>query len=123
MWVIVFNAVDDFGIKEYNDAARMSSMPNISPIPSIESVKQKILDEALHGALRIAGLVMPPFFFSISLTMPTRDTDVMLPFKTGVLTSNGYLVSALRAAKVLASSLTDPCLSRNSIRLLCTSAA
>ena len=63
MWVIVFNAVDDFGINEHNDAARTSSMPNIAPIPSIESVKQKILDEALHGALRIAGLVMPPFFF------------------------------------------------------------
>ncbi|KAL5482795.1 hypothetical protein ACEPAI_9390 [Sanghuangporus weigelae] len=66
MWVIVFNAVDDFGIKEFNDAVRMSSLPNMPPNPAIESVKQKILDEALHGALRIAGL-------------------------TGVLTSNGYL--------------------------------
>ncbi|KAL5512814.1 hypothetical protein ACEPAG_3080 [Sanghuangporus baumii] len=66
MWVIVFNAVDDFGIKEFNDAVRMSSLPNMPPNPTIESVKQKILDEALHGALRIAGL-------------------------TGVLTSNGYL--------------------------------
>ncbi|THH09528.1 hypothetical protein EW145_g1941 [Phellinidium pouzarii] len=66
MWVILFNAVDDFGVKEFNEAVRMSSLQNVPSNPAIESVKHKILDEALHGALRIAGL-------------------------TGVLTSNGYL--------------------------------
>ena len=58
MWVIVFNAVDDFGVKEYNEAVRMGTMPSSVPgNQQIESVKHKILDEALHGALRIAGLV------------------------------------------------------------------
>ena len=55
MWVIVFNAVDDFGIKELNEVARVGS-----PVPNhlqIETVKHKLLEEALHGALRIAGLV------------------------------------------------------------------
>ena len=55
MWVIVFNAVDDFGIKEQNDVTRAGS-----PVPNdlqIESVKHKLAEEALHGALRIAGLV------------------------------------------------------------------
>ena len=57
MWVILFNAVDDFGVKEFNEAMRMSPTPNVPVNPTIESVKNKILDEALHGALRIAGLV------------------------------------------------------------------
>lgn len=57
MWVIVFNAVDDFGIKEHNENLRMNPMQAIPTNPTMESVKQKLLDEALHGALRIAGLV------------------------------------------------------------------
>ncbi|KAL5514730.1 hypothetical protein ACEPAG_2046 [Sanghuangporus baumii] len=43
MWVIVFNAVDDFGRKEFNDAVRMSLLPNMLPNPTIESVKQTML--------------------------------------------------------------------------------
>ena len=62
MWIILFNALDDFGIKELNAAI---NLPNHA---DIEVVKRKVADEALHGALRIAGLA-------------------------GVLTSNGYLVS------------------------------
>ena len=120
MWVILFNAVDDYGIKEFNEALRLNqhthqnphphSLPThshshsqsvlmgmgsgtsgvggiggigsgsasgLTPVSSplspgatmeMESVKHKVLDEAMHAALRIAGL-------------------------TGVLTSNGYLVS------------------------------
>ncbi|KIM43381.1 hypothetical protein M413DRAFT_403216 [Hebeloma cylindrosporum] len=60
MWIILFNALDDFGIKELNAAI---NLPNHA---DIEGVKRKVADEALHGALRIAGLA-------------------------GVLTSNGYL--------------------------------
>jgi hypothetical protein len=56
LWVIVFNALDDFGVREENEA----------PGP-VDKAKQELFDEALHGALRIAGLA-------------------------GVLASNGYLV-------------------------------
>ncbi|CAA7261362.1 unnamed protein product [Cyclocybe aegerita] len=61
MWIILFNALDDFGIKELNNA-----VASASDLTEIENVKRKVADEALHGALRIAGLA-------------------------GVLTSNGYL--------------------------------
>ena len=57
MWVILFNAVDDFGVREFNEAIRMKAMTNDPAMMAIESVKHKILDEALHGALRVAGLV------------------------------------------------------------------
>jgi hypothetical protein len=63
MWIILFNALDDFGLKELNAAINLP--PNHA---EIDVVKRKVADEALHGALRIAGLA-------------------------GVLTSNGYLVS------------------------------
>ncbi|KAF8908927.1 hypothetical protein CPB84DRAFT_1703318 [Gymnopilus junonius] len=61
MWIILFNALDDFGVKELNGAIGL-------PLNHLEidTVKRKVADEALHGALRIAGLA-------------------------GVLTSNGYL--------------------------------
>ncbi|KAG6831008.1 hypothetical protein H0H87_006581 [Tephrocybe sp. NHM501043] len=62
MWIILFNALDDFGVKEINNR---SVEPNN---PRIEEVRRKVLEEALHGALRISGLAQ-------------------------VLTTNGYLVS------------------------------
>jgi len=66
MWVILFNAIDDFGIREINEATRGGALASLPNHAQIEAVKRKLLDVALHGALRIAGL-------------------------TGVLTSNGYL--------------------------------
>ena len=51
MWIILFNALDDYGIKELNAAM---TPPNLA---EVESIKRKVADEALHGALRIAGLV------------------------------------------------------------------
>lgn len=62
MWIILFNALDDFGVKELNMGV------NVHNQAEIDVAKRKVADEALHGALRIAGLA-------------------------GVLTSNGYLVS------------------------------
>lgn len=59
MWVIVFDAVDDFGIKEANDITR-NHHPDLGPIQiptHMEEVKGRIFDEALRGASRIAGLV------------------------------------------------------------------
>ncbi|KAG5648287.1 hypothetical protein DXG03_004857 [Asterophora parasitica] len=79
MWIILFNALDDFGVKEINNRS-------VEPANQrIEEVKRKVLDEALHGALRIAGLA-------------------------AVLTSNGYLrldpavmhVSCIQAGTLLA---------------------
>ena len=64
MWIILFSALDDFGIKELNSGITHSD----DTLAEIDAAKRKIADEALHGALRIAGLA-------------------------GVLTSNGYLVS------------------------------
>ena len=64
MWIILFSALDDFGIKELNSGVTHSD----NVFAEIDGVKRKVADEALHGALRIAGLA-------------------------GVLTSNGYLVS------------------------------
>ncbi|KAJ2913923.1 hypothetical protein MD484_g6506, partial [Candolleomyces efflorescens] len=80
MWIILYNALDDFGIRELNGSP--SPPPNIS---QIDAVKRKVVEEALHGALRIAGLA-------------------------GVLTSNGYLrldpavmhVSCIQAGTFLA---------------------
>ncbi|KAA1469750.1 hypothetical protein DENSPDRAFT_641934 [Dentipellis sp. KUC8613] len=67
MWIILFNALDDFGIRELNEAVHMGSPGAMLPnFHHIEELKRKVLDEALHGALRIAGLA-------------------------GVLTKNGYL--------------------------------
>jgi hypothetical protein len=63
MWIILFNAVDDFGIKELNNSVHYAVNH-----ADIEAAKRKVAEEALHGALRIAGLA-------------------------GVLSSNGYLVS------------------------------
>jgi hypothetical protein len=61
MWVIMYNAVDDFGVREENDAGAGERLP------AVDALKAALHEEALHGALRIAGLA-------------------------GVLASNGYLV-------------------------------
>lgn len=51
MWIILFSALDDFGVREF-------SKPSVEVTSArIEEIKRKVLDEALHGALRIAGLV------------------------------------------------------------------
>ncbi|KAJ7784676.1 hypothetical protein B0H16DRAFT_1709374 [Mycena metata] len=86
MWVVLFNALDDFGIKEINEVTRMNQpLSIVQNYQQIDLVKRKVADEALHGALRIAGLA-------------------------GVLTSNGYLrldpavmlVSCIQSGNLLA---------------------
>ncbi|KAF8208834.1 hypothetical protein K438DRAFT_1812973 [Mycena galopus ATCC 62051] len=86
MWVVLFNALDDFGIKEVNEVTRMNQpLSMVQNYQQIDLVKRKVADEALHGALRIAGLA-------------------------GVLTSNGYLrldpavmlVSCIQSGNLLA---------------------
>jgi len=85
MWIILFNALDDFGIREINEVVRSGSPPDAVPNQQFEAVKRKVADEAVHSALRIAGLA-------------------------GVLTTNGYLrldsavmhVSCIQAGTLLA---------------------
>ncbi|KAH9890013.1 hypothetical protein C8Q73DRAFT_747714 [Cubamyces lactineus] len=86
MWIILCNALDDFGIRELNDGTRAGTPEAMLPQhPQIEEKKRKVMSEALHGALRIAGLA-------------------------GVLTTNGYLrldcavmhVSCIQAGMLLA---------------------
>lgn len=77
MWVVLFNAIDEYGVRESIDATREGTPPTrASNHAQIERIKQKLYDEALHGALRIAGLA-------------------------GVLTSNGYLVRPANRLTVL----------------------
>jgi hypothetical protein len=58
MWIILFNAVDDFGIREINEPVRKGHTANLlAEYEVVEGTKQKLMDEALHGALRISGLV------------------------------------------------------------------
>jgi hypothetical protein len=60
MWIILFNALDDFGVKEHNNQTTPANDIRI------EEVKRKIAEEALHGALRIAGLVCQRFWLLFS---------------------------------------------------------
>ncbi|THV05239.1 hypothetical protein K435DRAFT_117888 [Dendrothele bispora CBS 962.96] len=65
MWIVLFTAMDDFGIKELNEAERMGTPPggNSGGIPIVDNrhyldeVARKIGEEAVNGALRIAALV------------------------------------------------------------------
>ncbi|KAL1950745.1 hypothetical protein VTO73DRAFT_5869 [Trametes versicolor] len=83
MWIVLCNALDDFGIREAN--VGRAGTPDAAVIQLAEEKKRKVMAEALHGALRIAGLA-------------------------GVLATNGYLrldcavmhVSCIQAGMLLA---------------------
>ncbi|KAF9007666.1 hypothetical protein BDZ89DRAFT_1168462 [Hymenopellis radicata] len=86
MWIILFNALDEYGVKEINEAMRIgASQSSIANYTAMEGAKRKLADEALHGALRISALA-------------------------GVLTTNQYLrldpavmhVSCIQAGTLLA---------------------
>ena len=62
MWIILYNALEDFGIREVNDVTRTGTSETLLPQHAqIEEKKRKVANEAQHGALRIAGLVSPKF--------------------------------------------------------------
>lgn len=93
IWIILFTALDDFGIRELNEVVRTGSPPHTAQIHQFETVKRKVADEAVHGALRIAGLVslqtrkgVPTFLLFLFLIINNDN------HQAGVLTSNGYLV-------------------------------
>ena len=90
MWIILFNALDDHDIRESIGSPHSSGTSNGALAVNsgmqqqIEELKAKVLEEALHGALRIAGLVRCSCSLShISLTGVRSQA--------GVLTKNGYL--------------------------------
>ena len=62
MWIILYNALEDFGIREVNDVTRTGTSETLLPqYAQIEETKRKVANDALHGALRIAGLVSALF--------------------------------------------------------------
>ncbi|CAL1712740.1 unnamed protein product [Somion occarium] len=67
-WIVLFSAVDDYGIQEQNDLVRTadSGDANTAKHAEIEAIKKKLYDDTLYSACRIAGLA-------------------------GVLTSHGYM--------------------------------
>jgi hypothetical protein len=58
MWIFLFSALDEFGIKDINDLTRVGSSPSVLPdYEEIEMTKRNTFETALHAGLRIAGLV------------------------------------------------------------------
>lgn len=105
MWIILFNALDDFGVKEVGSPSNHHE---------IEAVKRRIAEEALHGALRISGLVRPLLaLFSVHLYLMCCN------FKAAVLTSNGYLVIKTSKLKTGSDQLTTCSLASRSCRDAC----
>jgi hypothetical protein len=66
MWIIMAQALEDYGIKEENLLRAVDPLVSGPNVTEFDQIKHKLAEEALHGALRIAGLA-------------------------GVLASNGYL--------------------------------
>ncbi|KAJ3731005.1 hypothetical protein DFJ43DRAFT_1000001 [Lentinula guzmanii] len=57
MWIVLFNALDEFGVKELNEYDRNGSSPgNVQNRAYIEDSMRRVGEEALNGALRIAAL-------------------------------------------------------------------
>jgi hypothetical protein len=55
VWVILYNAVEEFGIRELNEA--QSPEGSATNTHEAETLKAKVYEEAVHGAARIAALV------------------------------------------------------------------
>ncbi|KAK0244380.1 hypothetical protein EDD85DRAFT_807791 [Armillaria nabsnona] len=67
MWIILFNALDEVGVKEINEITRLGVDPKFIPeFAQMDSVMQKIADEALHGACRISALRLDPAVMHVS---------------------------------------------------------
>lgn len=77
MWIILFNALDDHGIRESLGSPHSSNASPALAVSSgteqqIKELKSKVLEEALHGALRIAGLVHCSLFL-LALYLTNRS--------------------------------------------------
>jgi hypothetical protein len=88
MWIILFNALDDRGIRESLGSPQSpeSSIGSSTALSvssglhqQIEDLKIKVLEEALHGAMRIAGLVHCLFFRPTVMFLIGRYRQVYSP--------------------------------------------
>ena len=58
MWIILFNAADDFNVKEFNDGQRAGTPPAMMPNrANIDDLLQSLALEAVESATRISTLV------------------------------------------------------------------
>ncbi|KAG7088535.1 hypothetical protein E1B28_012518 [Marasmius oreades] len=58
MWIILFNAADEFGVKELNDFQRVGTPPSMAPTQAhIHELLRRITMEAVESATRISTLV------------------------------------------------------------------
>ncbi|KAF9267517.1 hypothetical protein L218DRAFT_955389 [Marasmius fiardii PR-910] len=58
MWIILFNAADEFGVKELNDVQRATTPPTIPTNQAhIQELLRRIILEAVESATRISTLV------------------------------------------------------------------
>lgn len=80
MWVILHSALEEFQLQEAKTGELEASMAR--------ELERRVYEEALTGALRIAGLVCLSNY-----SPPTPPSTNWLTFRqqTSVLTSNGYL--------------------------------
>ncbi len=54
VWVILYNAMEEFGIRELNEVQNSESSPSNAPnTEQINQLRIQVCEEALHGALRI----------------------------------------------------------------------
>jgi len=57
MWIVLFNALDDFGVKEINENDRSGTPPeNVKNRAYIEEAMRRVGEEAVNCALRITAL-------------------------------------------------------------------
>lgn len=86
MWIIMFNALDDFGIQEVNDMLRAGNLAQSLPNHmEIEARKRKVMDEALRGAIRIAALVSPSPVTPRSFGFSMPSAEAWLGFSINLL--------------------------------------
>jgi hypothetical protein len=58
MWVILHNAIEEFGVRELNEVQNATQPLNKTlNVADIEILKASVAEEAIRGATRIAGLV------------------------------------------------------------------
>lgn len=68
MWVILHNAVEEFGIREINDTQNLDTGTTVvTDTLQMEELQSKIVKEAIHGAVRIAGLVSDILIIKLKL--------------------------------------------------------